>query len=138
MHSVSIRAWEAVQGVMRWIWEKDKANECSARTRRERAEQDDADTGAGANTWNGAESEAGLQGDGAMETVSVEQGVHNTAHRANIHSTPYGHEHEAERTTGASTDGTHRTGASAGAADTMEEGQRKSARTEVEAPAGRA
>ena len=78
-----------------------------------------------------------MKGDGAMETVSVEQGVHNTAHRANIHSTPYGHEHEAERTTGASTDGTHRTGASAGAADTMEEGQRKSARTEVEAPAGR-
>ena len=55
LHSVSIRAWEAVQGVMRWIWEKDKANECSARTRRERAEQDDADTGAGANTWNGAD-----------------------------------------------------------------------------------
>ena len=123
---------------MKWIWENDKANECSERTRRERTEQDDADTRAGANTWDVAESEAGLQGHVAMETVSMEQCVHNTAHRASIHSTPYWHGHEADRTTDESTDGTNRTGTSAGTAGKTEEGQCESAWTGMEAPAGRA
>ena len=43
-----------------------------------------------------------------------------------------------DRTTEESTDGTNRTGAPAGTADTMEEGQCESARTGVEAPAGQA
>ena len=35
-----------------------------------------------------------------METVSMEQCVHNTAHRASLHSTPYWHGHEADKDDG--------------------------------------
>ena len=96
-----------------------------------------AGTRAGTNTRDVADSEAGLQGDVATETVGVEQCVHNTAHRASIHSTPYGRGHDAYRTMEESTDGTNRTGATAGTAETTE-GQCESTRTGVDASARRA
>ena len=99
--------------------------------------QDDAGTRAGTNTRDVADSEAGLQGDVATETVSMEQCVHNTAHRASIHSTPYGRGHDAYRTMEESTDGTNRTGATAGTAEATE-GQCVSTRTGVDASARRA
>ena len=69
LHSMSIKAWEAVQGAMKWIWESDKTDECSERTRGEREGQDDAGTRAGTNTRDVADSEAGLQGDVATDAL---------------------------------------------------------------------
>ena len=48
-----------------------------------------------------------MQGDVAMAMVSMEQCVHSTVHRANTHSTPYWHGHDADRTTEESADDTN-------------------------------
>ena len=123
---------------MIWLWENDNANEHRERARRERAGLDDTDTRVDANMWDATESETGLQGHVAMETRRVEQCEHSTAHRASMHSAPYWHEHEGDRTTEKSKNGTNRTGTPAGTAGKTEEGQGESAWTGMEAPAGRA